>query len=366
MRVSRAWLLCSMALSACGWDSTTADGLTWLTTSRSVGSNGQIRLNVDVPPDATSLQLVAELELESRGYVASLTQPDGDVPFVASETWDGVHNRTNAGFSSYLLVMDWPIAARDGPLPEGRLRFDLRADQRGTHVPITVAFKHDDDLDSGTLNVDLIYAGGLIDNPDVVSATETAVAHWGAIYEAFGLTIHVVARSWEGSGTLSSPGYGSSAEYLDALAQKPPRTVSVIVVNEVQGVSGVYGVSGGIPGPLIATDRSVVTVSALEHAGRDNEFNPTEIQLFGETMAHEVGHYLGLFHPVELPIAGKIGSWDALGDTPECQTVVSCNNGELGTNLMYPTPLCEVAPCEPQNHLTTEQIGVMQRYVGVD
>lgn len=365
-----AWI--TVLLAGCGWDLTTHDGLVWLTMTRHVGADGRIPILVDVPANATSLQVVGDMGTGKQGYMESLTNASGDKPFVAQDTWDGVHNRTNAGFSSDVVVMDWPIAESDGALTAGTLRFDLRSADHGDVVPITVAIKQDDDLTSGVLTVDLVYAGTLEDDPVIVAATEAAIEHWRDIYaaigiehQASGIELVVVERAWDGPARLSSPGYGDADLYREALADKPPRSVSVLVIDKVTDVAGVFGVSGGIPGSLIPTDRSVVSVSAREHAGKDGAFSADEIQLFGETMAHEVGHYLGLFHPAELPVGGVVKSWDALDDTPECLTGSDCD-AKLGSNLMYPTPLCDSSPCTPQSAVTAQQEGIVQRYVGVE
>lgn len=355
----------AVLLGGCGWDLTTSDGLVWLTTQRRVGADGRIPIVIDVPANATSVQVVGDMGTGAQGYIETVTDAAGDVPFVAKETWDGVHNRTNAGFSSGVVVMDWPIAESDGPLLAGTLRFDLRSVAHGATVPLTVAIKQDDDLTSGRLAIDLVYAGDLETRPSVVAATEAAIEHWREIYGAVGIELDVVAREWDGASKLTSPGYGDEDLYREALADKPPRSVSVLVIDKVTDVAGVFGVSGGIPGSLVPTDRSVVSVSAKEHAGRDGAFSADEVQLFGETMAHEVGHYLGLFHPAELPVGGVVKSWDALDDTAECLTGSECD-GALGTNMMYPTPLCDSAPCTPQAGITAQQEGVVQRYVGVE
>ncbi|MEC7983511.1 MAG: hypothetical protein VX278_00020, partial [Myxococcota bacterium] len=78
-------------------------------------------------------------------------------------------------------------------------------------------------------------------------------------------------------------------------------------------------------------------------------------------LAHEAGHYLGLFHPHEVDYR----SWDALEDTPDCEGSGVCDTSLQG-NLMYPYPICSVSSCRPQEELTTDQTGVMHRYVGVD
>ena len=357
-----AWI--AVLLGGCGWDLTTSDGLVWLTTQRRVGPDGRIPIVLDVPANATSVQVVGDMGAGAQGYIESLTDASGDVPFVAKETWDGVHNRTNSGFSSGVVTMDWPIAESDGPLLPGTLRFDLRSAAHGADVPLTIAIKQDDDLTGGVLAIDLVYAGTLEDDPALVAATEAALDHWRDIYAAIGIELDVVEREWDGASKLTSPGYGDSDLYREALADKPPRSVSVLVIDKVTDVAGVFGVSGGIPGSLVPTDRSVVSVSVKEHAGKDGLFSAAEVQLYGETMAHEVGHYLGLFHPAELPVGGVVKSWDALDDTPECLTGNDCD-ARLGTNMMYPTPLCDTPPCTPQAGITPQQEGIVQRYVGV-
>jgi hypothetical protein len=76
--------------------------------------------------------------------------------------------------------------------------------------------------------------------------------------------------------------------------------------SEGKGVVG--GVAGSIPGPAFyhGIPRSGV-VLALQSLGKDGTF-------IGRVLAHELGHFLGLWHPNELN--GKI--LDPLADTPEC------------------------------------------------
>jgi hypothetical protein len=114
-----------------------------------------------------------------------------------------------------------------------------------------------------------------------------------------------------------------------------------------------------------------VAVSAVALAGRDRAFDSEERRLLAETMAHEVGHYLGLFHPIELPDRGEtISFWDHLPDTSDCATLARCE-AELSGNLMYPTPVCatwEGSSCVafvPQGALTGDQVGLARGYAGV-
>ena len=90
-----------------------------------------------------------------------------------------------------------------------------------------------------------------------------------------------------------------------------------------------------LPGTLLPGPRSVTLVGWLNHAGVDGVLDADEEQILAETIAHEVGHYVGLFHPVE----SDYDSWDAIPDTVECKEFYTCEQ-QLGKILMYPYPVC--------------------------
>ncbi|GKS59737.1 hypothetical protein YTPLAS18_32640 [Nitrospira sp.] len=96
---------------------------------------------------------------------------------------------------------------------------------------------------------------------------------------------------------------------------------------QLQGIAGVLGVSGGIPGParIQGTGASGVGISLV--ASRIGDLTASDLLRRGRTMAHEVGHYVGLFHTTE-----RTGSTpnsptnfinvDPIPDTPECLLTV--------------------------------------------
>ena len=92
----------------------------------------------------------------------------------------------------------------------------------------------------------------------------------------------------------------------------PDRTLDFFLVQEIVGGRAGYiilGIAGGIPGPptIRGTGHSGVAVTM---AGYDRD----PVQL-AQTMAHEGGHFLGLYHTTE----AEGTAFDPLPDTPECK-----------------------------------------------
>ena len=117
--------------------------------------------------------------------------------------------------------------------------------------------------------------------------------------------------------------------------------LNLFVIADFQHAAGTIGISAGIPGPIgvPGTRGSGVVVSVDGHRRGDGRL---DARALGETMAHEAGHQMGLFHTTE---ASGL-SFDILGDTPECDvgTYDHDGNGELGaaecrnvdgTNFMF-------------------------------
>jgi hypothetical protein len=126
---------------------------------------------------------------------------------------------------------------------------------------------------------------------------------------------------------------GSTAE-LDAMFESatqsaPLASLNVFIVRDLSGVAEwVAGIAGGIPGPpyLRGTPHSGVAIATQENG-----------HIAGDTMAHEMGHFLGLFHPTELDGMTQ----DVISDTPTCSfepddyyEIMRC---QTITNIMFPT-----------------------------
>ena len=146
----------------------------------------------------------------------------------------------------------------------------------------------------------------------------------------------------------------------DEVAQlpKPEGALRLIVGEKIGNERFTYGISAGIPGTAIDSRHTYVVLAWLVHAGADGVLDPGDTSLMGETMAHEVGHYMGLYHPVE----SDYTAWDALSDTVECTGANGCES-QLGSNLMFPYSICDNSGCVAAEDMTVDQVAVKQRYV---
>lgn len=295
--------------------------------------------------------------------IERLKGPDGKV-ITDWQDWDGRQQLADS-FWPYVqdVAFSWPMRAEDGPLVPGDYTVQVATTDKqweyvsDVDVAASVRIKQDPDLTAGTVHARIVYTGGLDGDAEIVAAVEGAVARWKEIWAPYGLTL---AETYTTDGVDADLGYPdwNSTDILGVSQDLDGQSVQLLVGELVDGDPWTYGVSGGIPGPLDASPRSAVVTSYLAHAGNNGRFDDDEIRLMGETFAHEIGHYMGLQHPVQ----GGWNDWDALGDTVECTSSKSCE-ADLGDNLMYPFSICPSFDyCEPQFDLTADQQAELHYY----
>jgi len=322
-----------------------------------------VLFEVEVGRDDRSLMVTAETT-QLIGLEA-LYDPDGEEVLYWEDWYYEDTTLTNAFFFwGRDMTFNWPVRAQDGPLQRGTWSLEvavLTSDYYyvdGAEVRATVQTNRDDALDQGTVHARIVYAEGVDENDDVVAALEEAVERWRELYEAFGLVLDESYDTSDMDADLPYVGEGDNA-IASETARGDGTQVTVIIGEVIDGQGDLYGTAGNIPGSLAPTGRSAVAISWLANAGTDGVFSEDDTRLFGETLAHEVGHYLGLYHPVETTWS----TYDALDDTVECTNASRCED-ELGENLLFPYPICTWNGCAPQSELSGDQVGVTQRYTG--
>lgn len=373
------WLWAGCA--ATSWEESLQGDLRLLTTSALTNAGGTIVVDLDVNEGETSLLLTGIAAEDRLIFVNRVTAPGGVEVFHAQDFWDLDTNRSNAAFSANTTTLNWPIDVAGPELSPGSWRFEVRVDAGEEPVDLSVVLKADDDLTTGALAVRVVLAASLTDNAQLMAGVDDAIALWQDHIYANpdgGLDPQIVVETSTTSADMAArierPGFGDAALYEQLSAEKALHEVNLVITDRVTDSNDVLGISGGVPGPLVPARNAAVSLSALsaaEAAGRDGQFSAAEVELFAETMAHEVGHYLGLFHPAEIPVVGaEPPSWDALDDTDKCATFDLCMT-TLGDNLMFPTPVCtdpfafSCTDFVQQRSLTPLQVGLIQRYTGV-
>jgi hypothetical protein len=322
---------------------------------------GQARIEVDRKTRSFLLDATADEPVQ----VLRVLDPDGEV-ILNSEDWTDSDTKLTLAVWSMAdqLSLNWPVRVADGELDHGEWTVELEMIAFSglpieDEIELTVYRNNDTDLSDGTVKVRIVFAEGVDQEEGVREAYEEATVELEDIWSKVGLNLEVSFETSDLDPDLPYPKGGDDV-IATTSAEGSGDEILMLVGESIEGESSdLYGAAGGIPGALTATRRSAISLSWLTSAGVDGVFNGDDVRLLGETMAHELGHYMGLFHPVEV----TFDSWDALDDTPECSTQQTCEN-KLSENLMYPYTDCGIVSCEAMGDITDEQAGVLQRYTG--
>jgi hypothetical protein len=367
-------LLTTVLLSACAGDKaedtatiTELDGVTTRRWSGSSDADGLHEVRVDVASGEDALLVCGQTGESSRWMsVEKITDPDGFTAMKWQDWYDTPEVLTGAIFpSGQDTCLNWPVRDEDGPLSSGVWSVWLAATNdrnqyaSGTTIDV-VAQSRQSPGGAGVLRIALAYGGDLSEDAELVTAVDAAVARWADIWSAeAGVEIEVEAVNVDMGADLPDLLLGGD-EWAAASALTDDGDMLVVIGETIDGSTALYGLSGGVPGGLASAPRAAVAISWLANAGQNGVFDEDEVQLLGDTLAHEAGHFAGLVHPVE----SSWDQWDALSDTSECTRRVDCED-DLADNNMFPYPLCSRSACEPQEVLTEEQAAVLRQYTGV-
>ena len=321
-------------------------------------ANGLATVYVDVEPGQDAFMITAS----SESYLAleEIYDPVGNLVLTWAD-WYDEYSLTEAVFADYRDVyVNWPIRREDGPLEPGTYQVVFATvDGGGTYegdrgLDATVQRRTDDDLTTGTVRVRVFYSEDVGSDPERVAGVEASFQRWSEVWAPFGLSLEWTTGEMLGdTGTLAAPGANT---WSDVTSQTDDTQLTLIVGSAVDDAD-TFGIAGCIPCSTVPSGRGLVIVSWLAHAGADGILSDDETRLFGETLAHEAGHHMGLYHPVE----DGWEYWDAIDDTVECATMDNCESS-LGDNLMFPYPVCSWSECTPQVEMSTGQSSVKHRW----
>lgn len=122
-------------------------------------------------------------------------------------------------------------------------------------------------------------------------------------------------------------------DLFEQSANAPFDGVNVFFVDELLagGIAGgfgvILGISGGIPGPagIMGTEKSGVAIAVKP--------NPQAPANFNQVMAHEMGHFLGLFHTSEQNFGFGAQIHDQMPDTIDNDTSFLMHNSGGGSTI---------------------------------
>ena len=327
------------------------------------GADGQVSLRFAVDEGQEAFLLTAEVAGDDLVHVSQVRDPEGALLFDAQEEVASDEWMATAGFLDTVVSLNWPILPSHAALTPGRWEVtfgttDKTAQFVAADIDVHLLLKPQTPQ-RAVLSVALVYAGDTIEDSGLVEASREAVAHWKDLALGWGVDVQVTEATYP-TADIGPPGT-PNAQDVEAIAEASGiGRVNVILVDGEVGSGGIYGMAGDIPAPLVPTPDSAVLISMDMARGPDALFSEEEVRILGETMAHEVGHLLGLFHPVEI----DLDAWDALDDTVRCERTARCESA-LGDNVMFPYPVCSWGGCLPQGSVTPGQIEVVRNYVGV-
>lgn len=231
----------------------------------------------------------------------------------------------------------------------------------------SVIAKNDSNLSSGRLLLNVYLVGDFAQNN--FTAINTALNVMAGIYTQRGITVTTqVFNVPSGSGAIPDPAQGDTF-YLNNLSGD--FAVHVFMGERIDAADNnglLLGRSGGAPGAQVPTIKSIVGIDLGNHAGANGIFNGNEPTILGGTVAHEVGHFLGLFHPVEISVIGATLAdttftlGDTLTDTQSCSLGSQCIANGAVNNLMFPLS----DPSFMQQNLSVQQGQVMNLQPVID
>lgn len=237
-----------------------------------------------------------------------------------------------------------------------------------SEINLLVTSRQGGSFSGGTVVINLFFVGEIGADNTTRTVVARAVEEFRSIYSSqMGINLDIRTIDIDGPLLLPSP-FEGSAFYESATNSTGGLAINIFIGGDIAGgAGGILGIAGGIIAPPVPSRRSALAIGIIPGAGPDGVYDDEDIRILGETLAHESGHYLGLFHPVDFSGNTAVAT-DPLDDTDTCASFTAClANDSLTHNLMFTTPVSDGdGGFVRQNQLTSQQSGVGNRYTAVD
>ena len=312
--------------------------------------DGYLSGSFEVPSNGISFMLGTFMDNNSVVGFYSLTDPDGtNILSSSSALYNFSSGRTvGYGFASVLVPQTINFSAKAGTwtfknYSNDRVKLTLRTGSTPS---------------AATITVQPYITGTTWSANDIASAMSVM----STIYSNNGITLRV-----KDTITISDSQYATvSKSFIDSttsglVSQGSSDTVNLFFVeDQPSSETAILGVSAGIPGTMSIASSWNGVINYLSAHATGSTLNS---QVLGETVAHEMGHWLGLFHTTEA--AGS--SFDPLSDTAQCPISLDGDSdgkvyaeeceGYGADNLMFWTTwsTSSQAAGKTQEKLSTEQ-----------
>ena len=263
--------------------------------------DGYLSGSFEVPSNGISFMLGTFMDNNSVVGFYSLTDPDGtNILSSSSALYNFSSGRTGGyGFASVLVPQTTNFSAK-----AGTWTFKNYANDR-----VKLTLRTGSTPSTATITVQPYITGTTWSANDIASALSVM----STIYSNNGITLSVkdtITISESQYATISSSFIDSTTSAL--VSQGSEDTVNLFFVeDQPSSETAILGVSAGIPGTMSIASSWNGVINYLSAHATGSTLNS---QVLGETVAHEMGHWLGLFHTSEA--AGA--SFDPLSDTAQC------------------------------------------------
>ncbi len=270
------------------------------------------------------------------GSVYDLADPTGTAVYNGDDPslWPGYRSETLDDLATGLLPLTPDLDTSPGTW---NARWFVSAGNGGATVHCAAVHRVDTVSENATAQVNLVFVGlsglnGLDattapNDPNFQAALTVFQAEWasGNLSPTFSYADFSGDANTYATVDISDDDASEFNELLATVDSANPRAITFFFVQEIANENGttILGLSGGPPGAAATngTSKSGVVVTTLDIA--------TSPESVGKIMAHEGGHFLGLFHTSE----GNASNHDLLSDTPECPITADANlNGQLNSD----------------------------------